>query len=212
MCQTTRESPPRRRCHTAIRSEPYRLRRGSESFFIAALVLFFAGGRSVYAAQLSTLDVAASYALTEGLSDQNDYRVGWLASAAWSTFDHWGITGEIGGGYRTLPAFDARRLHLSEHTFMGGVRFGASAGRTVRPFGQLLLGAARFSNDYGSVSYFCWQPGGGIDINATGRMAIRFGVDYRLLPTDFHTLRQVRFATGIVFENAPPSRQGNDLR
>jgi hypothetical protein len=57
----------------------------------------------------------------------------------------------------------------------------------------------RFSNNYGSVNYLCWQPGAGVDIQASGPMAIRISGDFRLIPTHFDTRRQFRLATGIAF-------------
>lgn len=83
---------------------------------------------------------------------------------------------------------------------MGGARITARReDRTVQPFAQLLVGGARFLSIYDSVSYFCWRPGAGVDIRATRVVALRMGADFRLIPTEFSTLRQLRLAAGIEF-------------
>jgi hypothetical protein len=84
---------------------------------------------------------------------------------------------------------------------LGGPRFSVKT-VPVDVFGQVLWGAANTggSSAFGSnrVNHVVWQPGVGIDVNLSRRMAARFEADYRLMPSGVVAPRFAQFVTGIV--------------
>jgi hypothetical protein len=69
---------------------------------------------------------------------------------------------------------------------------------STRPFAQVLLGGVHAGNEFGSISHFAWQPGGGIDVRVTDALAIRVQTDLRPIPFDTGTPKQWRIASGVV--------------
>jgi len=127
-------------------------------------------------------------------------------------FNHWfGVVGDFSYNTRDVadPRFDGLKFAARNLYFLAGPRLSLRRERTTA-FAQVLIGAVRMRADIGSVPKFtdlAYGLGGGLDINANKRIAIRaFQVDY--LPSrttnDFTKdkvwLHNVRAQVGIVLK------------
>jgi hypothetical protein len=149
---------------------------------------------------IASLWIAGSYVWLNGLGVTNDYPVGWLASVGWNLAGPWAIVGEVGGSYETTristpPSSD---IHAHFYNFAVGPRIASTRRQTVRPFAQVLLGGVQAGSEFGSISHFAWQPGGGIDVRVSDALAIRVQTDYRVIPFGTTAVKQWRIATGVV--------------
>src|SRR4051812_17038652 len=96
-----------------------------------------AGAASAQTGQATSGDIAVGYAYLHDA--QFELPAGWLFSAAGSLTPTIGIVVEIGGNYHGLDG-----ARVSEHSFVGGVRFQAPNASMVTPFAQLLAGTSLF--------------------------------------------------------------------
>ena len=80
---------------------------------------------------------------------------------------------QVSGSYRS-PAAVTQTLA----SYLGGIRVAQGGGRAA-PFAQVLAGLEHFSEPGFAQTGFAVQPGGGIDVAVTGRLALRGQVDYR---------------------------------
>jgi len=172
--------------------------------FVIAFACLSSGVPPALAAEPPALDLAGSYALVEAVGVGNNYPTGWLGSVGWYVNGTWGVVGEFGRSYHTthtvigsgLPDLDA-----TVDNVMGGVKIRAGGGHRVNPFLQVLLGEARFANNYSdkSISHLTWQLGGGAEVGMTRSLAIRLQGDYRFISADGANLKEFRLSTGVVF-------------
>ena len=96
-------------------------------------------------------------------------------------------------------------------TVLSGPKFTVRATDRVAPFGQVLFGVAYVNADIPLAGLsesdweFALQPGGGIDVVLSDRVALRFGLDARILfgkPFVDHETNQLRFTTGVTFRSS----------
>ena len=127
--------------------------------------------------------------------------------ATTANFNHWfGLTTEGGGSFFSQDVLGIEIFDLQIWTIMSGPKFTLRTSERVAPFGQVLLGAALLNGNVlgesGSEWDFTLQPGGGVDVALSDAVALRFGVDLRVLfdkPFSGDSHNQFRFTTGVVF-------------
>lgn len=129
---------------------------------------------------------------------------GWMGSFSANLTPRFGLVAEASGEYRGDPYNSSYDFH----TLVGGPRFGRLSGR-ARPYLQLPVGWMHSTTTFrllGEETYtsnlFIFQPGGGIDVAMTGRLAVRLGADY-LVQSPWYVeawqLYNVRFVTGVTY-------------
>jgi len=85
-----------------------------------------------------------------------------------------------------------------EVTALGGVRIISNASRSIRPFGQFLVGVEH-CNICGSTDP-SFEPGGGLDLKLAGsNVSLRAEVGYRITPSDIRTYKEFHFFGGVAF-------------
>jgi hypothetical protein len=117
---------------------------------------------------------------------------GWYADYAVPVRGVWAVFGEVNGAYKNGS---------KQHVYGGGIRYMARMTPTVRPFAQVLVGAATFGFccGFGSVTDFAMQFGGGVNIPVGPKWGVRVGADYRPVFSEFETDNQFRFVIGAAF-------------
>jgi hypothetical protein len=111
-----------------------------------------------------------------------------------------GVVGDLSFHRKSFDEFDASFSLLS---FMGGVRVTASQLDRVAPFGQVLFGAVRGSEDSDFCDEECSETemaigfGGGIDVRLTDRVNFRGQLDFFRVFTEDEGTNAVRFMIGI---------------
>ena len=127
--------------------------------------------------------------------------------ATTANFNHWfGLTTEGGGSFFSQDVLGIEIFDIRVWTIMSGPKFTLRKSERVAPFGQVLLGAAFLNGNVlgesGNEWDFALQPGGGVDVALSDAVALRFGVDVRVLfdkPFSVDSHNQLRFTTGVVF-------------
>jgi len=154
-------------------------------------------------------DIAVSYAFINAIGYGNDYPKGWLASGAMHVSNFLNVAGEVGGSYKSFEAVGSTpALAASIYNFMGGPRAVLRINPRLTPFAQVMFGGVRVGNNLGGyVTEFAWQPGGGVDIRVSERVAVRLQADYRFIPVSNATspndeIKQFRFASGVVLRTS----------
>jgi opacity protein-like surface antigen len=148
----------------------------------ALIAVFLAAtAGNAYAQETPAFDVSGGYSFLRDQSVEENFH-GWVASATGNFSPLFGITGEIGGNYKTVQILGTD-LNFSVHSYMAGPRFTARGSAGFTPFAQLLVGAARASGSVlgfsASGTEFAMQPGGGVDFWLQPNVGIRAGGDYR---------------------------------
>jgi hypothetical protein len=176
--------------------------------FAVVLLIGVVMAGPVKAQDWPNVSVAGGYAVAHSDDGAGTFPLGWFGAVD-ATVNNWfSIEGQASGAYQTvsLGSFPARptEFHESDYAFLGGPRFSV---RTVPVdvFGQVLWGATNTGNSsaFGNnrVNHLVWQPGVGIDVNLSRRMAVRFEADYRLLPSGVVAPHVAQFVTGIVLRS-----------
>ena len=146
------------------------------------------------------MDVSGAYALSAD-REIDEKLEGWVVSSTGYVTPIFGITGEIGGHYKSLPVLGTR-LRFSDLSFMAGPRVAAWTSNRVSLFGQILLGGTRRSVGILDQSDFrthlALQLGGGADLWISRRFGTRIGADYRHLPAEQAPSGQFRVHVGAV--------------
>jgi hypothetical protein len=178
----------------------------SAAAFRVALLIGVLSATGVKAADWPNVSVAGGYSVQSWNDGAGTFPLGWFGSVD-ATVNRWfSIEGQISGAYQTgtLGSFPGPSIefHESNYAFLGGPRFSVKT-PPIDMFGQVLWGAVHsgsFSALVGdrSTNSFVWQPGVGVDVNLSRRMAVRFEADYRLFPSDVVATRVAQFSTGIV--------------
>ena len=126
---------------------------------------------------------------------------GWYADLSANLSNSFAIVGEISGAYKTYEQsvtqlgirIDAS-ANVSIHTFMGGLRVSKRTPKVV-PFAQVLFGAAvvgasvegsatvggttiNIDEAGGSTSDFAFDAGGGVNLNLSNNVGLRFQGSY----------------------------------
>jgi hypothetical protein len=137
--------------------------------------------------------------------DLANFPLGWYADVAGNLTSTLGVVGQITGNYKTIDFGGGFDADAKIHTFMGGVRLGGGASN-VRPFGQVLFGAAHAktsSDDFDfedSSTDPALQLGAGVNVKG-GALGVRLGADYIRVFSDGEGSNLFRVAVGIVFGN-----------
>ena len=103
---------------------------------------------------------------------------GFHLTGAWRPAPHFGVVGDF------VSYGDQR------NTLMGGVRVQTTGPLSV--FGQVLLGSAPLDD-------IAIQPGAGVDVLLTSRMAVRTGVDFKISGDDGSTFYGTRVYVAVAF-------------
>ncbi len=166
-------------------------------------------------------EIAGGYSYLAGFTDNLNIPAGWFVSGGVNITDILAVVGEVGGAHKTQEAFGSR-ADVDVYTFMGGVRYYRRLAR-MTPFAQFLLGGGRLRSivDHPPVfpqnpfltdsdetqTKFAIQPGAGIDIHLTDRLAARAQGDWRRFfsgdtfgpfMANIGDNDEFRFAVGIV--------------
>jgi hypothetical protein len=130
-----------------------------------------------------------------------NFPAGWMASGGAHLWGWLEAIGEVGGSYKTLN-IPGDKPKLRVYTFMAGPRFTAPMHAGINPFAQVLFGSARASNSvlslHETVTDFSYQPGGGFDLNLSGRFGVRFEGDYRIIRAEGHNSKEPRLIAAVV--------------
>ena len=147
------------------------------------------------------VDFAAGYSFLHDNESSQDFPAGFFASLGVSPTSWLAIVGEIASNRKTFDEL-GEEVKLNVDFYGAGVRFRGKSG-AARPWGQLLVGAARglvrFRGESESGSEFAWQPGAGVDAYFSQSVGLRFGVNGRFIQGDDVTAKQVQVIVGIVF-------------
>jgi hypothetical protein len=138
----------------------------------------------VASARAQDAEVAAgiSWSWIEGDYARWHMYQGWSLEVARSLTPHLGITGEADGNYYSLDYSNGWSESHRVFIFAVGPKLTTSRNNRVIEFAQLLVGMEHFSAtlhtppdpDFnGSSSEFAIEPGGGVDVRLTRRVAVR---------------------------------------
>jgi len=133
---------------------------------------------------------------------------GWTGSVEGKILPFIGIVGEVTETYGSQDFHviacapflcPTTNISLHEQTFLFGPRVSASVGK-IRPFAELLIGAAHVSgnNGFSSDTSFATAVGGGVDYKIIRPVAWRLQADYVQSRFSSSTQNNVRLSTGIV--------------
>jgi hypothetical protein len=147
------------------------------------------------------VDFAAGYSFLHDNESSQDFPAGFFASLGVSPTSWLAIVGEIASNRKTFDEL-GEEIKLNVDFYGVGVRFRGKSG-AARPWGQLLVGAARglirFRGESESGSEFAWQPGAGVDAYFSRSVGLRFGVNGRFIQGQDVTAKEVQVIVGIVF-------------
>lgn len=135
------------------------------------------------------------------------FKGGWHAGASYRVKRIISVIAEASGDYHSSEGHTT-----GLYTYGGGVRFqGGDPKMRVRPFAQVLLGGGQDNAPGGTHEtnhYPMINPGGGVDLGISPRVAIRLRLDFPLLMTTGdplsgqvsagHTLKCTRMSAGIA--------------
>jgi hypothetical protein len=128
-----------------------------------------------------------------------------ISADGWNTavtgvLNRWaGLTADFSGAYKRVAA-----IGISAHTFTFGPVV-CARGQRVTPFAHALFGGFRASTSAGGLSAglngFTMMIGGGVDVRATRRLAVRVAqLDWILLNSaGFSERKNARVSIGLVF-------------
>ena len=160
---------------------------------VAAVALLPA--RPAHAQSTPLGDVAVSYSFLRFVEgDGLNLSAGWLVSVSRRIGPVFSVVGEAAGNYRSDEGD-----WLMVHSFMGGVRASPRSRAGVRPFAQLLVGAAAASCCGESDTKPAVEPGGGLDVPIGERTAARIGVSFPFVFDEGDVTKLFRFQAGVVF-------------
>jgi hypothetical protein len=150
---------------------------------------------TAHAQTTRSVDVGVGYSFFR-FTEAEGYNVpfGWLVSVAGPVGDGFSVAGEVAGNYD----FEEGET-LAVHTYQAGPRIGSNRNPNVRPFVQFLFGGATASGGGESDTRFAIEPGGGVDVPAGGRLALRMSVGFPMVFAEGETVNAFRFHAGIVF-------------
>ena len=138
---------------------------------------------------------------------QHLYRGG-FAEVAVNLNDRWGAVGNVAYDQKTVVEIEGD-VEFKMIPYLFGVRFSERRNEKTVPFVHFLAGATQLKASLGSESVdetsLTWQVGGGLNINASGRLGARAGIDYmRIQGADDgelsggEAIQGLRISAGIV--------------
>ena len=124
---------------------------------------------------------------------------GWHASLAGNFNRYFGLVGDFSGHYKSIGG-----ANFNVHTFTFGPRFTYRSEKPVEAFGHFTVGGVRVgagAAGFGvSDTSFAFTIGGGVDIKASPRVAIRpVQLDYVARVAGGNTQNNLRYSAGVVF-------------
>jgi hypothetical protein len=154
------------------------------------------GGRQAKASDQPALEVfAGAGIMRDGATSGNTLYGGLQFEGSYNFLEHLGATADLSWEHRSIAG-----VGISQWHYLFGPRYSWRKERATL-FGHFLLGGNSLRAAGGSTSGFAFGMGGGVDYNATRKIAIRgFQVDYipsRLAGTWFHDFR---IGAGVVFK------------
>ncbi len=122
---------------------------------------------------------------------------GWNAAVTGYIKPNLGLTGDIGGAYRSVSG-----VSLKSHTFLFGPTLAVNSGK-ARPFVHGLFGIMHASAGLGgstaSDNAFAAALGGGVDLSFSPTVSVRLGqFDYLMSRFGSTTQNNFRFSAGVV--------------
>jgi hypothetical protein len=120
---------------------------------------------------------------------------GWVAALTGNANDWFGVTGQFAGHYGDIYGVSG---HI--YSYMFGPRFASHKNEKVTPFVHAMFGGARASGAGLSENGFAMDFGGGFDVRANDKVAIRV-VQFDYIPTRFggEFQHNIAFSAGVVF-------------
>jgi len=178
-----------------------------------ALCLLLSGAVPLFAADTPQFEIAGTYAYLRDTDRSENFPTGWAVAATGNVNSWIGVTAEIGGndadckscqrGPFASQVFRGTDLHIRLLSYLGGPRVASHAVSAVTPFAQVLFGGTHMSGgtefDGALNTGFTYQPGAGVDVHLTPRIAIRLEGDYRVIRTTGHNNKESRVLAGAVF-------------
>jgi hypothetical protein len=141
---------------------------------VVALTLAVPSRAAAQARAQTRANIGAGYSyLHETGASSVTYATGWMISAANKPNPSISWVGEAGANYRNIAAFTQKLA-----SYLGGARF-AFGGGQVAPFAQALVGVEHYSEPGFAETGLAVQPGGGVDVALTDRLALRAQLDFR---------------------------------
>jgi len=164
-------------------------------------LLTLGGAVPAFAQKASAGDLAVGYDILH--DSGTTFPLGWVVAYGGNVSRTTALVAEASGSYKSLNVLGTS-VSLSEHAFLGGVRFKGGS-RNVTGFGQALVGLARLGagvlGTSASANTLCIQPGAGVDIRLSGAAAFRIQGDYRFLHSSSSgNANEFRIAFGVAFE------------
>ncbi len=140
--------------------------------------------------------VGASYLREQGIGGgpSTSYKKGWVVSVDRPLFGRFAVVGEIGSSFHTNLAVETDSLL----GVFGGVRFDVWDLGPIQLFAQALVGVERFSAPGFSEHGIAVQPGGGVDVAITRRVAVRAQGDFRAAHEEGVTFHESRALGAVV--------------
>ncbi|HYM79744.1 MAG TPA: hypothetical protein VE377_27465 [Candidatus Dormibacteraeota bacterium] len=131
---------------------------------------------------------------------------GWNAAATAYFKRSWGITADVAGHYGSTNFLPGGSASYSNYSYMFGPTYAVHL-ESATPFVHGLFGGVTWRSPSNLVQYnaLAWAVGGGVDVNATPRVAVRVvQVDYvgTRVPSagNSHIGSGFRFSLGFVFK------------
>jgi hypothetical protein len=163
----------------------------------AALVSLSARSVSAQTTEPAT-HLAASYSYLKeqgiGGAAATMYPQGWVATVDFRIGGRIAAVGEAGGSYRSNAGVETQSLY----GFFGGIRVDVWRVGPAHIFAQALVGLEDFREPGFSEHGLAVQPGGGVDLNLTRRLAIRVEGDFRAAREEGVTFKESRVSAGVV--------------
>ena len=162
---------------------------------------------SVWAQETPKAEVFGGFSLLSlKPSDTRITPIGWQGSITANVNERFGVVGDFGGQYKDDST---NCVSCSFHSFLGGVRAGQRVEKAT-VFAHALFGGTRSAGGGVSDTNFTMGYGGGVDINASEKIAVRI-VQFDWLPTRVPDgvggsewqKNIIRFGFGIVFKSSP---------
>jgi opacity protein-like surface antigen len=167
--------------------------------FIALTMLSFAAIASAVDVPKVELFEGYSYFHRDSEGSSSAYNLnGWRESVAFNAHKNIGLVADVSGSYGSVANVDYK-----VHSFLFGPQFSLRSEKAT-PFVHALFGLTNSKASGTSVdtseNSFAMALGGGIDVNAGKRLAIRIvQADYFMTKMNDRTQNNFAISTGIVF-------------
>jgi opacity protein-like surface antigen len=160
---------------------------------LVAVLFLFVAAIAAAADEAPTAEIFGGYSYVDKICCNLS---GWNASAAFNANKYVGVVADFGGAYGTIDD-----VSVKAHTFLFGPKFSART-EMFTPFAQVLLGVTHVSEKHAnSEGIFAMTAGGGLDFNASSKVAVRIAqAEYLLTRSGGEILNNFRYSAGIVIK------------